>query len=124
MKNSKKILLRVLPIFMVLVMMLVTSGTVQGFDQFKPGMTVTADTTDSSAISAINRVWGIVLTILQVASVAAVVFAGVKYMFASADQKADIKKSLGILALGAVLVFGATTVIQFLTTTFTEIAGQ
>ena len=33
-------------------------------------------------------------------------------MFASADQKADIKKSIGILIIGAVLVFGAGVIIQ------------
>ena len=41
-------------------------------------------------------------------------------MLASADQKADIKKSLGILVIGCAIVFGATIVIQFITT----IAGQ
>jgi type IV secretory pathway VirB2 component (pilin) len=127
MKISKKIVLRILPVVIVLVVMLVTNGAIQGtgndgFGAFNPDMSVTAEKTDT--IGAINRVWGIILTILQVAAVAAVVFAGVKYMFTSADQKADIKKSLGILALGAILVFGASTVIQFLTGAFKEIAGQ
>ena len=127
MKKSKKIVLRILPVVIVLVVMLVTNGAIQGtgndgFGAFNPDMSVTAEKTDT--IGAINRVWGIILTILQVAAVAAVVFAGVKYMFTSADQKADIKKSLGILALGAILVFGASTVIQFLTGAFKEIAGQ
>ena len=54
------------------------------------------------------------ITIVQILAVAAVVFAGVRYMFASADQKADIKKSMGILAIGAVLVFGATVVLSFI----------
>ena len=57
--------------------------------------------------------WSTVVTIVQILAVAAVVFAGLRYMFASADQKADIKKSMGTLAIGAVLVFGATTVIKF-----------
>lgn len=35
-------------------------------------------------------------------------------MFASADSKADIKKQLVILVVGAVLVFGASTVVQIL----------
>lgn len=35
-------------------------------------------------------------------------------MFASADQKADIKKGLMMLALGSVLVFAASTVVKFI----------
>ena len=63
---------------------------------------------------AAKGVWGTVVTIVQILAVAAVVFAGLRYMFASADQKADIKKSMGILAIGAVLVFGATLVLTFI----------
>lgn len=60
-----------------------------------------------------GSIWGTVMVIVQILAVAAVVFAGLRYMFASADQKADIKKSMGILAVGAILVFAATTIIQF-----------
>ncbi len=61
-----------------------------------------------------KNVWSTVTTIVQILAVAAVVFAGLRYMFASADQKADIKKSMGILAVGAILVFAATTILSFL----------
>lgn len=64
--------------------------------------------------SAVKNVWATVITIVQILAVAAVVFAGLRYMFASADQKADIKKSMGILAIGAILVFGATVVLGFI----------
>ena len=60
-----------------------------------------------------QNIWGTVIVIVQILAVAAVVFAGLRYMFASADQKADIKKSMGILAVGAILVFAATTIIGF-----------
>ena len=59
-------------------------------------------------------VWGTMIVVVQIAAVACVVFAGLRYMFASADQKADIKKSMGVLAIGAVLVFGATLVIKLI----------
>ena len=42
-------------------------------------------------------------------------------MFASADQKADIKKSMGTLAIGAVLVFCAATVLRFIQTAAGEV---
>lgn len=60
-----------------------------------------------------KNAWSTVATIVQILAVAAVVFAGLRYMFASADQKADIKKSMGILAIGAILVFAATTILTF-----------
>lgn len=67
-----------------------------------------------AADEAVSKAWNTIRLILQIAAIAAVVFAGVRYMFASADQKADIKKSMGILAVGAALVFGATFIIDFI----------
>lgn len=72
------------------------------------------------ADTAVSKAWNTVRLILQILAVAAVVVAGVRYMFASADQKADIKKSMGILAIGAALVFGATLIIDFIV----KITGQ
>ena len=75
----------------------------------------------SAITAAAGRTWATVVTIVQILAVAAVVFAGLRYMFASADQKADIKKSMGTLAIGAVLVFGATTVIKFVSNATNQI---
>lgn len=90
-------------------------------------------TTDLSAISddgidsmndAVGKAWNTIKLILQVCAIGAIVLAGVRYMFASADQKADIKKSMGILAIGAALVFGATFIIDFIVTVTGEITGK
>ncbi|MBR5227997.1 MAG: TrbC/VirB2 family protein [Clostridia bacterium] len=62
----------------------------------------------------VDEVWGSVLLIVQVVSVACVVLAGVRYMFASADKKADIKKGLLYLVIGATFVFAASTLIKFI----------
>ena len=106
-----KKLLKILPVVMV-VCMVVTSVfaiTVPSNDDLVGGQE------GASVITgAAQNVWATVITIVQILAVAAVVFAGVRYMFASADQKADIKKSMGILAIGAVLVFGATVVLTFI----------
>lgn len=76
-------------------------------------------------ISTINkgasRLWGSILTILQFVAFGAIVFAGIKYMFASADQKAEVKKSLGILAIGALLVFAASTIVSFIVSAAEEV---
>lgn len=74
----------------------------------------------SNVTGLAKDVWSTVATILQILAVAAVVVAGVRYMFASADAKADIKKQTVILIVGAILVFGATTILQFVTNLTTE----
>ena len=118
MKKSKKIFLRVIPVLIVLMVVFTTNvfaaGTQEGFWSFTNNMTVAANKTGKT-INSISNVWGIILTVLQVAAIAAVVFAGVRYMFASADSKADIKKQMIWLVIGAILVFGASTVIQLIT---------
>ena len=77
----------------------------------------------STTISNLSgNIWQTVILIVQILAVAAIVFAGVRYMFASADQKADIKKSMIILVIGAVLVFGASTIISIIASTTAEVA--
>ena len=71
--------------------------------------------------TSVKTIWGTVTLIVQILAMAAVVFAGLRYMFASADQKADIKKGLGMLAIGAILVFATTTVINFIVNASKEI---
>lgn len=67
----------------------------------------------SEVESAVKDVWSTVRLIVQILAVAATVIAGLRYMIASADVRADIKRSTGILILGAVLVFASTTIISF-----------
>ncbi len=102
----KKFMLRVMPI--VLVAVLVIGGNVFALDPFNPSGHV------GNVESAVNNIWGTVLTILRVLAVAAIVFAGVKYMFASAEGKADLKSGMIGLVVGAILVFGASIVVQLI----------
>lgn len=123
MKKSKKIFLRVLPVLIVLMVVFTTNVFAAGFNSFDAKTMNVDANTNTNAVKSINKVWGVILTILQVAAIAAVVFAGVRYMFASADSKADIKKQMVWLVIGAILVFGASTVIGFLTGTFKEMVS-
>lgn len=107
-----KKLLKILPVVMV-VCMVVTS--VFAIDVPTSGSDLVGNATGAGIVTgAAQNVWATVVTIVQILAIAAVVFAGLRYMFASADQKADIKKSMGVLAIGAVLVFGATVVLKFI----------
>lgn len=115
-----KKLMKVLPIVMV-VCMVVTSVFAVSVPTTD---TLAGGNTANNVTSAAKGIWNTVVTIVQILAVAAVVFAGLRYMFASADQKADIKKSMGILAIGAVLVFGATLILQFINTATNSVIGN
>lgn len=71
--------------------------------------------------TALRKIFGVLIVTLQVASMAGIIFAGVRYMFASADSKADLKKGLIHLAIGMVIVFGASSVVGFVTGAFDDI---
>lgn len=106
-----KKLLRVLPVVIVVCLVFVNVFAV---DYDSIDSVIKKGNAASGITTSAKNVWGTITTIVQILAVAAIVFAGVRYMFASADQKADIKKSMGILAIGAVLVFGATLVLNLI----------
>lgn len=113
-----KKLLKILPVVMV-VCLVATSVFAVSVPNSLPG-----GTASNTVTSVTGNIWSTVSTIVQVLAVGAVVFAGLRYMFASADQKADIKKSMGILAIGAILVFGATFVLQLIANVTNEVVVQ
>lgn len=120
MKKSKKIMLRVLPVVFVLVIIV---ANVYASSPISPNLNVTGNGI-ASVDKTVGNVWATIRLILQVAAIGAIIFAGVRYMFASADTKADIKKQMVILVIGAVLVFGATTLIGFIQTVTNDVIGQ
>lgn len=58
-----------------------------------------------------NSVMGTFVFLVQIACVATVVVMGLRYMLTSAEGKANVKKDLVVWCIGAVFVFGATTLI-------------
>ena len=106
----KKFMLRVMPIVLVAVLLL---GNVFAYSVDK---NYTNPTGSIGVEDHVTKIWGTVLTILRILAVAAIVFAGVKYMFASADGKAEIKNGMLGLVIGAIMVFGASIVIDIIMT--------
>ena len=113
MKKSRKILYTVLPVLMLVAVMFVTFAPAVLADGV-PSDFPDGGTGIGTVNSMVNNVWGTVLLVVQILAFAAIVIAGVRYMFASADQKADIKKGLIYLVLGAILVFSSATVVKFI----------
>lgn len=99
---------KILPVLMVMCLVLTSVYANISVPDKLPG-----GTSSPVVDGVVGNVWATVRTVVQVLAIAAVVFAGLRYMFASADTKADIKKQMGILALGALLVFAASTILGF-----------
>ena len=100
-------------VLMILAMVLLVASPV-----FASGITAGNPTNlGGKAIGGVTTVtgniWKTIQVVVQVLAIVAIVFAGVRYMFASADQKADIKKQTVILIVGAVLVFAAGPIASF-----------
>lgn len=71
-----------------------------------------------------QKIWSIARAVLQYASIGLFIYAGIRYMIASADQKADIKKSMVPLVIGTLIVFGGTFVIDFVISLFKDVSGM
>ncbi len=84
-------------------------GLGQGFDYSK----VPTDKGQEIMPTQIKKISGTVTFALQVLSVVAVIYTGVRYMFAGADKKADMKKSTIYIVVGLILVFAFSTFINF-----------
>ena len=108
-----KKIMKILPVLVMVCLLFVNvyaiSGNKNDLDKVISGGNAAGGITKAAA-----SIWQTIATVIQILAIAAVVFAGLRYMFASADQKADIKKSMGVLAIGAVLVFGATLVLKLI----------
>lgn len=76
---------------------------------------------DNNLKKSFKNIWASLVTILQIAAVAGIVFAGVRYMFASAEAKADIKSSMIHLIIGMAIVFAASTLIKVVIEVFNQV---
>ncbi|MEG1990109.1 MAG: TrbC/VirB2 family protein [Clostridia bacterium] len=110
MKKFTKIFLKIMPVVFVAFIMV---SSVMGISATTPdtGSKITGIT------DLADNLWSTVATIVQILAIAAIVIAGVRYMFASANDKADIKKQTLILVAGAILVFAAVPIAQFIQNT-------
>ena len=113
MKKVKKIMMYVIPVLLVMIVMF-TANTIFASSPVTPELpdSVTGGDASETITNTAGSIWSTVIILFQILAIAAIIIAGIRYMFASADSKADIKKQLVPLVVGAVLVFGATTIIQ------------
>ena len=125
MKKSKKVIMYIIPVLLVMVVMF-TANAIFASSPVSPELSdsITGGTASGTVTKTASSIWNTVLILFQILAIAAIIIAGIRYMFASADSKADIKKQLVPLVVGAVLVFGATTIIQVIVNVTEDVAGQ
>ena len=107
---NKKMMFKIIPVIFIFCIILTN---VFGFgNKFDPS--VVPDGNDVVQIKQpVEKIWNTVSLVLQVCAVAGIIFAGIRYMFAGADAKSELKKSLPYLITGLVIVFASPYVIGF-----------
>ena len=110
---------KLLSIFMVSIMLVCTLSTTlyaanktnTTSDTIKPGDIVATSTGADENIKNIGgKILSAVTTIGIALSVVMLTVLGVKYMMGSAEEKAEYKKSMMPYLIGAILIFGASTI--------------
>ena len=74
--------------------------------------TITASTPNDKLTGVLSTIFGTGAVIIQILAVAAVVFTGLRYMFANADIRSKIKRQCLILVIGAMITFGTIEIIK------------
>ena len=106
MKKTSKLLVAlciVVAILMISISSFATTVTPSSFSVIEPTNTGTITTIGGQII-------GIVRTVGVLVAVVILLVLGIKYMIASAEEKADYKKSMIPYIVGAVLIFGASAI--------------
>lgn len=112
---SKKSI-KVISIVVLAIMMLMTIGSVA----FAAEIPTPNDVTVSEDIStAVGNILGIIKWAGLVVAVAIAMFIGIKYITASPEGKAEVKKTLIYYVAGIVILLSATAIVTLIQTNFT-----
>ena len=109
MKNVNKV-------FIVIVFLIVTLLTFNSHLAAEANFP-SGGTANEELRNSMTTIWSSIVKIIQILAFGSILFAGLRYMFAAPDARADIKKSMGILALGGIIVFGTSSLVDFIITT-------
>lgn len=115
---NKKIIIKMVSIVFVLFIVVTNVfGFGDGFDpNIIPGGMPVADIK-----TPVQKIWGSFSLIIQVCAVGGIIFTGIRYMFAPADAKGEMKKTLPFLIIGIVIVFASPYVINFIVKVVDEV---
>lgn len=107
--NSKKIMKIVTTLLMIASVLSVFTRV-----SAAPAIPTPQDPGATSVESAVGRILYIVQLICYAAAVILLIMLGIKFMTASPEGKAEVKKSAVIYVVGALLVFFAAVILQII----------
>ena len=125
--NSKKIILMSLIFILCMCIFSVTvhADTIETLVSNMKTKDISAgDTSGGGIIDAINTILGLIQVAGTGIALIAVSLLGIKYMLASVEEKAEIKKYLVGAVIGGILVFGGTGIAKVLANFSTGIFGS
>lgn len=73
--------------------------------------------------SPISKVYGSFMLICKILGVAGIMVNGVRYMYASSNDKAKIKQSLIFVVIGTIFIFAADVIIKIVTGSWGDISN-
>ena len=91
------------------------------------GPAIPSPSEPTSGASDVSNIAGMVIYVIQIIAFAAAVimliFVGIKFLTASPEGKAEIKKTAVIYVVGAILLFAATGILQIVRSLASNISG-
>lgn len=105
--------IKMISLIMIFLFIATATKTVFGLD---PTSIVENPSTDgvNTLYDLANAVLGIIQYVSAGAAVVATLVLAMRYMYSAPDEKAEIKKKMIPFVIGAVLVFGAVTLVKLL----------
>ena len=92
-----------------------SGGQIMGITENSTTYNVVTGGNEIGSVKTITgNIWSTFSTVAQTLAIAAIVLAGIKYMFSPADKKSDIKMGLVYIILGGIFVFASVAVAQFI----------
>lgn len=119
----KKNILKIIPIFLMITLIFTSYVYC---DTYNPSL-ITGDNPNVEATNQMNnakkvmsKIVGTIMFVFQITAVGGVVYAGVRYMYAGAEAKSQLKKSLSRLAIGCAILFSASTITNLIIKSFND----
>lgn len=123
----KSNILKIMSVILIvsMIVMNLSSVVLADADYLNPGGVKAEPTKAADNVAVVmNQVLGIVQVIAIGIAVIMLVVLAIKYISAAPSEKADIKKGLTTYIIGAILLFGATGLLQLIKTFTVNISGS
>ena len=119
MKNVKKIISVIMTFVLVFTTLTVVNAT--GVIITDP---ISPDIGNPKMFSMTEQVLGMVYAVCLAVSFGMLIFVGIKYMMASANEKADVKNASIKYVIGAIVLLGATTLFNIIISIAAEVGAS